>query len=233
MLFSMEKNLFERIPDFKIGIIVYENIVVADSPSMLKGRLEYFQETVRTDLDERPVDEYEGVKEWRGVFRELGIDPKRYRPSNEALLKRISSGKDLPFIHSAADVNNFFSLQYDMPVGIYDGDALNDYIKIRRGQEEEVMEGLNGRMNNMEGKLAAFDHTGPFGSPVVDAGRTRTTAETTNAVQLFYISPSLPAAEAEKLLQAASTMFIQLHSGTSSIYLLNQNEPQLQHLSPS
>ncbi|WP_245736814.1 B3/B4 domain-containing protein [Salibacterium qingdaonense] len=196
---------------------------------MLKGRLEYFQETVRTDLDERPVDEYEGVKEWRSIFRDLGIDPKRYRPSHEALLRRISNGKDLPFIHSAADVNNFFSLQYDMPVGIYDGHALNDYIKIRLGQEEEAMEGLNGRMNNMEGKLAGFDKRGPFGSPIVDAARTMTTTDTTNAVQIFYIPPSLPQDEAEQLLQAASNMFIQLHSGSNSIYLLDQNKTNFQH----
>ncbi|SFP95642.1 B3/B4 domain-containing protein [Salibacterium halotolerans] len=227
MIFSLEKSLFEHIPEFKIGIVVYKNIVTGDSPNLLKGRLEYFQETVRTELDERPVDEYEGVREWREIFRKLGIDPKRYRPSHEALLKRISSGKDLPFIHSAADINNFFSLQYDMPVGIYDSRALTDYIKITRGQEEDAMEGLNGRLNNMEGKLAAIDSTGPFGSPIVDAGRTKTTMETTDAVQIFYLRPSLSVSEADQLLQASSSMFLQLHSGTARTYLLHRDVPEI------
>ncbi|MGY4690527.1 B3/B4 domain-containing protein [Salibacterium sp. K-3] len=230
MLFSLDENLLQTIPDLKIGIAVYENIVVADSPKMLKGRLEYFQETVRTNLAEHPVDEYEGVKEWRDLFRKLGIDPKRYRPSHEALLKRISKGQDLPFIHSAADINNFFSLQYDMPVGIYDSNALTDYIKISLGQEEAAMEGLNGRMNNMNGKLAAFDKNGPFGSPIVDAGRTSTTIDTTDAVQIFYLRPSLPAAEAEQLLHAASNMFTQLHSGSAAIHLLHRDNPKVSRM---
>ena len=36
---------YKQIPNFKLGIIEYKNITVGDSPQMLKGRLQLFQES--------------------------------------------------------------------------------------------------------------------------------------------------------------------------------------------
>ena len=44
MKINIEENLFQRIPDLKLGIIHYTKITVSESPQMLKGRLQLFQE---------------------------------------------------------------------------------------------------------------------------------------------------------------------------------------------
>ncbi|MFB4166287.1 B3/4 domain-containing protein [Alteribacillus sp. JSM 102045] len=217
----LSDSLLNVLPSCKIGTIIYKNIVIGDSPKMLKGRLEFFQEKIYTDLQQQSVLDYPGVREWHETFKNAGIDPKRYHPSNEALFRRIEKGKSLPFIHSAADLNNFFSLQYEIPIGIYNYDALSDYIKISMGKEDDSYDGLNGRKNNMKGKICSFDSKGVFGSPIIDSIRTKTDVTTTNAVQIFYLKPSMSETEAKKLLEAASQMFTQLHSGEALIYLVN------------
>ncbi|WP_026700491.1 B3/B4 domain-containing protein [Salibacterium aidingense] len=227
MILSLDNQVLHTISDFKVGIAVYQNIVIDESPKMLKGRLEFFQETIRNDLTESTILDYPGVSEWRQTFKTFGMDPARYPPSHEALFRRISKGYDLPFIHSAADLNNFFSLQYEIPIGIYNLHALHDYIKITQGTEEEQFEGLNGRNNQMNGKLTSIDKKGAFGSPIVDSVRTKTDPGTTEALQIFYIQPSLPLRDTEQLLQAAADMFTQLHSGDSSLYLLHGKQPEV------
>ena len=44
MNISLDSSLIEKIPDFKIGIIHYTKITVSDSPQMIKGRMQLYQE---------------------------------------------------------------------------------------------------------------------------------------------------------------------------------------------
>lgn len=88
MNISIHQDIKKRVPDFKIGILTYKDIVVDESPKMLKGRLEFFQEKIQVDLENDSVTRYQGVKEWRKVFKTLGIDPGRYRPSHEASFEK-------------------------------------------------------------------------------------------------------------------------------------------------
>ncbi|WP_456276272.1 B3/B4 domain-containing protein [Bacillus sp. AK128] len=218
MKLTIAPNLIQKIPGFKIGIITYENITVGASPQMIKGRLQLYQESVAIDLETMPlVDFKKGIQEWRQVFKQLGVDPSKYRPSHEALLRRIGKRQFLTTIHSAADINNFFSIQYGIPIGIYDQHKLNGDIELRLGNETESYEGLNNRDIDGSGKLVTVDQTGPFGSPYVDAKRTAVTEETTSALQVVYLLPSMEAEEASQLLEAISNMFTQVNGGTAQI----------------
>ncbi|MED3648244.1 B3/4 domain-containing protein [Halalkalibacterium halodurans] len=214
---TIESSIFERVPSFKIGMITYHNIVVTPSPQMLRGRLQFFQEEVKVATNTtKTVTDYKGIVEWRQTFKQLGIDPSKYRPSSEALYRRIKQGKSLPEIHSAVDVNNFFSLEYECPFGIYDAEKINGDIVLKLGDIGAQYEGLNGRVNAMEGKLVTCDAEGPFGSPIVDSKRTAVTEKTTSAIQIAYLRPSLTDQDTEKLLTAAAHMFVQIHGGTSA-----------------
>jgi DNA/RNA-binding domain of Phe-tRNA-synthetase-like protein len=218
---TIAPNLLEKITGFKVGIITYENIIVGSSPQMIKGRLQLYQESIAIDLETIPlVDFKKGIKEWRQIFKQLGIDPSKYRPSHEALLRRIGKRQFLSTIHSAADINNFFSIQYGIPIGIYDTAKLNGGIELRLGQEGEVYEGLNNRDIDASGKLVTFDSNGPFGSPYVDAKRTAVTEETTSALQVVYLLPSMDSEESNQLLEAMSSMFTQVNGGDANYSII-------------
>jgi len=217
---KLSEEITEQIPNFKVGIIVYKNITVAESPQMIRGRLQLFQESIYFDLDNKNVTELSGIQEWRNIFKRYGKDPNRYRPSVEALYRRVQKQNFLSSIQSAIDINNFFSLQYQVPIGIYDLDNLNGSIGIRLGTEGEEYTGLNGRINSLNRLIVSSDNLGPFGSPFVDSERAPVTFATKNAVQVIYLRPSTNVEKSMRLTESLMNMFTQIHGGEASFQII-------------
>lgn len=222
---SINQSLLTQHPELKFGIIHYTKIVVAESPQMIKGRMQLYQENLYIEMQENPVTQREGIAEWRRLWKKLGADPNRYRHSAESLMRRISKQNYLTPYHSGVDLNNFFSLQYEIPVGLYDVDQLQGDIEIALGNEGTGYEGLNGRFNSLNNILFSYDAEGAFGSPFVDSKRTSVSEETTEALQIFYLRPSLTEENATKLLASAGKMFNQIHGGDYKITLLTNVVP--------
>ncbi len=220
----MDSSLTNIVPTFKIGIIHYTKIVVEESPQMIKGRTQLYQENLYLELQEQPVTDRSGIKEWRTTWKALGADPNRYRHSAESLMRRIAKQNYLTPFHSAVDLNNFFSLQYEIPIGIYDENLVQGDITIALGDEETGYEGLNGRYNSLKKIAYSKDDEGAFGSPFVDSKRTAVTENTTDAIQLFYLRPSFSNEESLELLNAAGKMFSQIHGGDYSIGLVTEEQ---------
>jgi len=208
--------LKQLIPDFKVGIVQYQDIQVGDSPQMLKGRLQLFQESLFFDFEDKKVTEILEISEWRKIFKTIGTDPNRYRPSNEALYRRVQKQQFLHPVNSAVDLNNFLSLQYRIPLGIYDLDKLSGQVTIRIGSNEDSYLAINEREVQLSKKLLSADNEGAFGSPYVDSKRSAVTPATTQALHIIYLQPSMDHDESDQLLQALSTMFTQIHGGTAS-----------------
>lgn len=222
---SINQSLLTQHPELKFGIIHYTKIVVAESPQMIKGRMQLYQENLYLEMQENPVTQREGIAEWRRLWKKLGADPNRYRHSAESLMRRISKQNYLSPYHSGVDLNNFFSLQYEIPVGLYDVDKLQGNIEIALGNEDTGYEGLNGRFNSLNRILYSYDAEGAFGSPFVDSKRTSVSEETTEALQIFYLRPSLTEENATKLLASAGKMFNQIHGGDYKVTLLTNVVP--------
>lgn len=213
MEIMVSSELCSLVPGFTAGVIQYRNIEVGPSPQMLKGRLQLFQESIFFELEEKNLTDFEGIKEWRQIFKQTGKDPNRYRHSAEALFRRIKKQNYLQTVHSAIDVNNFFSLEYQVPIGIYDTDKINGDIEIKIGAESEEYLGLNGRTNSLDKLIISCDETGPFGSPFVDSERTAVTENTKNAIQIIYHRPSQDSERNKKLTESLMNMFLQIHGG--------------------
>ncbi|WP_404469874.1 B3/4 domain-containing protein [Sutcliffiella horikoshii] len=205
----------------KFGIIFYKDITVGSSPQMLKGRIRLFQESLHLDLEDKDMKDIPGVAEWRSVFKETGTDPSRYRPSVEALYRRVKKGQFLDPFNSAVDLNNFFSMKYEIPFGIYDVDKITGDVRISVGGETTSYEGLNGREIKLTNMLHTSDESGPFGSPFVDSRRTAISEESTSALHVVYFKPSMESGECEEMLAAISEMFLQVHGGTSEYWVLD------------
>lgn len=220
MNITLSPVITEKVSDFKVGILSYRGITVSESPQMLRGRLQLFQESLFLDLQEVPVSEQKAIQEWRTIFKTFGKDPNRYRPSSEALLRRVEKQQYLSTIHSAVDLNNFFSIQYQIPLGLYDADQISGDVTIRVGDGGEAFQGINGRENPASNLIVSSDHSGPFGSPFVDSKRTAVSTDTKNALHIVYLQPSLPESEALKLVDSLGQMFQQLHGGDVQSFVL-------------
>lgn len=213
MLVKLDDSIMEIEPTFKIGIIHYSKIVVTSSPQMLKGRLQLFQEQLFFELDEKSVTDFGGIKEWRALWKKFGADPNRYRPSTEAMYRRVAKQNYITPMHSAVDLNNFFSMQYEIPMGIYDIEKIQGEVALTIGKEETKYTGLNGRENKLHNILTLQDNLGPFGSPFVDSVRTAVSENTTNALQIVFLRPSTSKADGQQLIHSMATMFTQIHGG--------------------
>ena len=226
MHIKVDSQVLALIPDLKIGLIHYTKISVGDSPQMLKGRLQLFQEQLYFELEEKGLAHFPNLESWRSIFKNTGANPSRYRPSAEALYRRVAKQNYFTPTHSAVDSNTFFSLYYSIPLGLYDRDTLGNDIHFTIGTSSTTYDALNAREIKLNGILHSADETGPFGSPYVDSKRSAVTLETTNALHVVYLSPSMPLEEAEKLMTAMASMFIQIHGGEARQIILSKDTPE-------
>ena len=93
------------------GVLWLEGAVVVDRNPRLDGPLAQAEAAVRAD----PPEATAAV---RTMYRRVGIDPTKRRPSSEALLRRIRKGDALPRINSMVDVCNWCSLECQLPYGL-------------------------------------------------------------------------------------------------------------------
>jgi DNA/RNA-binding domain of Phe-tRNA-synthetase-like protein len=125
------------------------------------------------------------VQALRQAFRGAGVDPSRYRPSSEALARRVLRGDPLPRINPLVDLNNACSVEAMLPFGSYDASRIEGDVVLRPGAPGETYEAI-GKTLAVEGKPVAADDAGAFGSPISDSRRTLVTETTTEVLVIAY-----------------------------------------------
>ena len=127
----------------------------------------------------------------RAAYRALGKDPARYRPSSEALLRRVAQGKALPRVNALVDAGNLASIRTAWPIGFYDADKLAPPIRLRPGKSGETYEAIGRGPLNLAGLPLLADTIGPFGSPTSDSLRTSLQEDAGRALfVVFCFGPS-------------------------------------------
>ena len=101
----------------------------------------------------------------RTMYKKVGIDPTKTRPSNEALLRRVRKGDAIPRINSAVDVVNWCSLEFQLPYGLYDFSKISGPVTMRIGAEGEKYAGIRKDEVNVGGRITVADDIGAFGNP--------------------------------------------------------------------
>jgi DNA/RNA-binding domain of Phe-tRNA-synthetase-like protein len=122
----------------------------------------------------------------RTMYKRVGIDPTKTRPSNEALLRRVRKGDTIPRINSLVDVVNWCSLEFQLPYGLYDFSRVSGPVTMRLGSEGESYPGIRKDAVNVSGRITVADNIGPFGNPTSDSARTMVTPATTEALVIVY-----------------------------------------------
>ncbi len=123
----------------------------------------------------------------RTMYKRVGIDPTKTRPSNEALLRRVRKGDAIPRINSAVDIVNWCSLEFQLPYGLYDAAKIEgSEVTMRLGREGERYAGIRKDDVNVGGRITVADLKGPFGNPTSDSARTMVTPATTELLVVIY-----------------------------------------------
>jgi DNA/RNA-binding domain of Phe-tRNA-synthetase-like protein len=136
----------------------------------------------------------------RTMYKRVGIDPTKTRPSSEALLRRVRKGGELPRINSLVDIVNWCSLESLLPFGLYDRDAIRGAVTLRLGRDGEEYAGIRKDTVHVAGRLTLADEAGPFGNPTSDSARTMVTTNTTRVLVVIFAPISVPSAAVDRVV---------------------------------
>jgi len=128
----------------------------------------------------------EGISFARQLFHAIGIGPAKHRPASEALLNRTLKGKPFYSVNTLVDTGNRCSLDFLLPICVYDVDKIKGEAIIRKGLDNESYLGLNNLAVNLKGRYVISDEIGPFGSPITDSLRTLVDNTTARAVLTIF-----------------------------------------------
>lgn len=139
--------------------------------------------TELSDINKRP-----GIKATRDVYKALGKEPNRYRPSSEALCRRAVKGLELYRINALVDLINVLSLLSGYSIGGFDASKIDgDVLTLGVGREGEPFEAIGRGMLNICGMPVYRDNTGGIGTPTSDNERTKLDLSTTRLLMCINI----------------------------------------------
>lgn len=149
----------------------------------------------------------------RTMYKRVGIDPTKTRPSSEALLRRVRKGDTLPRINSMVDVCNWCSFEFQLPYGLYDAAHIDGDVTLRIGREGESYPGIRKDDVHVEGRITLADSAGPFGNPTSDSARTMVTTATTRAMLVVFAPRDI---DARRLMQVVDVTSERMQQFTGS-----------------
>ena len=170
----------------RIGLLELEGVTVREQDEALQAEVESACRELKDRYGESKSAEVPGASDARTLYKALGLDPTKTRPSNEALLRRALKGEPLYRINTLVDALNLCSLRYQLPFGLYDRDKLQPPVKLRKGEPGESYEGIRKGEVHVDSRPVLVDAAGPFGNPTSDSARTMITLATRNALVVVY-----------------------------------------------
>jgi DNA/RNA-binding domain of Phe-tRNA-synthetase-like protein len=172
----------------RLGVLRLEGCAApADGGDALFAEIERRCGELAARYREVPTSEVPGVQETRRLYRSIGLDPTKTRPSSEALLRRAVKEKGLYRLHPLVDLFNLVSLESLLSVGLYDeGRVRGGLVTVRLGRDGEGFEGIRRGRINVAQRLCVADESGPFGSPTADSQRTAVEGAVDRALAVFF-----------------------------------------------
>jgi DNA/RNA-binding domain of Phe-tRNA-synthetase-like protein len=184
------------------GVLWFDGATVVDREHRMDAALAAAESAVRV----RPPAETTAV---RSMYKRVGLDPTKTRPSSEALLRRVRKGDTLPRINSMVDVCNWCSLEFQLPYGLYDAAQIEGDVELRIGRAGESYPGIRKDDVHVDGRIALADRVGPFGNPTSDSARTMVTTQTTRAMLVVFAPRELEARRLGDVLDTTSDRMAQ------------------------
>jgi DNA/RNA-binding domain of Phe-tRNA-synthetase-like protein len=198
----------------KLGVLEIEGVSVSPSSGALSEEILRLCEQIHRNVTVDQVSERDSVRAVRTMFRAWGIDPARYRPSSEALLRRVAQGKGLYRISNVVDAGNLGSLETGWPYGIYNRALISPPVVFRAGQTSETYEGIGKQTWHLAGRPVLADGQGAFGSPISDSTRTMVTETAQDLLAVIYAPDGVSTGLIETALQKLGDRITQSGGGS-------------------
>lgn len=181
----ISKEVATACPDLHILALSCD---VCNSKSDEQLWLEIAEEenVVRETVQLEQVNKWLPIQATRQAYKRFGKDPNRYRPSAEALRRRILRGVPLYQVDTLVDLINLVSIRSGYSIGGFDADKIaGGDLVLGVGREGEVYHGIGRGELNIAGLPVYRDAVGGIGTPTSDEERTKIGLETTHLLMII------------------------------------------------
>ncbi|WP_328766532.1 B3/B4 domain-containing protein [Streptomyces sp. NBC_00286] len=229
--FRITPTVADAFPDTLIALVI---------ASGLRGREPWPHTTAALeDLEQQlaegtwqPAEETDPrIEAWHTAYRSFGTNPRRIRPSVDALGRRLAKKGSLPRINPPVDSYNAVSVRHGLPAGAFDLDHVTGDVDIRYADGTESFTPL-GEPDTVEnpkpGEIIYADTTGVLTRHWNhrDAHRTRVTEDSTHVA---FVLETLHATRDGDLLKLAAEELQALlapHATQTAVHHLSPAQPQ-------
>lgn len=182
---TISEEIKALCPDFA-GAAICATIINSPSSDELWSEIDetatlYSQTHSIEDIKKNPA-----IAATRDAYKLFGKDPNRYRPSAEALCRRILRGIPLYRVDTLVDLVNLVSIKTGYSIGGFDTDKIEGKVlTLGIGKEGEPYEGIGKGELNIAGLPVYRDATGGIGTPTSDNERTKLSLDTTHFLAII------------------------------------------------
>lgn len=182
---EVSEEIKRLCPDF-IGVAIYAKVKNSRHNEELWEQINNFSVRYKEAHQIEDIKKNPAIAATRNAYKKFGKDPNRYRPSSEALCRRIL--RDLPLyqIDTLVDLINLVSMRTGYSIGGFDADKIQgNKLILGIGYADEPYEAIGRGMLNIEGLPVYRDAIGGIGTPTSDHERTKIELSTTSFLAII------------------------------------------------
>ena len=182
---SVSEDIKAKWPHYR-GAAVYAEVKNSAYNEALWHEIGQFTEQLQASETTESIKQQSAIVATREAYRACGKDPSRYRPSAEALRRRLLRGLDLYRIDTLVDLVNLVSLRTGYSIGGFDADKIvGTELCLGIGRAGEAFEGIGRGVLNIECMPVVRDAVGGIGTPTSDHERTKMDIGTTHILVII------------------------------------------------
>lgn len=185
MNIQVSEEIKKLCPRF-CGLAVMADVQNSPYCEPLWQEIDRFTQDYRARYTTDSIKSMRPIQATREAYKLCGKDPSRYRPSAEALCRRILKGNSLYQIDTLVDLINLVSIASGYSIGGFDADKIaGDTLTLGIGRAGEPYEGIGRGPLNIEGMPVYRDAEGGIGTPTSDNERTKISPDTTRLLAII------------------------------------------------
>ena len=185
MNLEVSEEIRRACPQFA-GVAILATVKNTSYNETLWKQIDEFTIRYREMYTTDSIKDMSTIRATREAYKKCGKDPSRYRPSGEALCRRILRGIPLYQIDTLVDLINLVSIRYGYSIGGFDADKIaGDSLVLGIGKAGEPYEGIGRGELNIEGMPVYRDAVGGIGTPTSDHERTKLGLKTTRLLTII------------------------------------------------
>ena len=182
---TLSEEIKAKWPQYR-GAAVYATVKNSPYDEALWAEIAHFTEHLRATETTESIKQQPAIVATRDAYRACGKDPSRYRPSAEALRRRLLRGLELYRIDTLVDLINLVSLRTGYSIGGFDADKIvGTDLCLGIGRADEPFEGIGRGALNIEHMPVIRDAIGGIGTPTSDHERTKMDVGTTHILAII------------------------------------------------